>query len=285
MAAEIGLVVDVALAVGYRLAWPWGRASGGKAGLPVGEHLLGVVEPLGEIAAEAAAEEGGQRLAGAGIEEVGVDGDLVVDLRGIAAAIAKAGQGAGGHLVERGGNRIPLGEVVVAGRGRPQRQEGVEIAGGAGADVVSRRGNQREVEEHQLQRIVGATAADRDVVGLDVAVGDSQPVEDGGHADQVGPKPLEEFGVEPALLPQAAAQGFDATARAVGIGRPHQEALKHADLRGVDILHDPLVAVAGELLEHLGLGPHPLVVFGGGGGFEDELRGRLLIATIAAADE
>jgi hypothetical protein len=42
----------------------------------------------------------------------------------------------------------------------------------AGRDVVGRRAAQREVEQHQLQ-LAGAVFGDADVLGLDVAVGDT----------------------------------------------------------------------------------------------------------------
>jgi hypothetical protein len=80
--------------------------------LPLRKHLFRVVEPQRQVAAEGTTEEDSQPLSEAGVEEVRVDRDLVVDLRGVAAAIAPSRKGAGRHLMERGRHGIPLGVVV-----------------------------------------------------------------------------------------------------------------------------------------------------------------------------
>ncbi len=171
------------------------------------EHFVGVVEALIHIAPEGLAEEGRKAIAQAGIETLGLQGDLAGKVRGIALGVAPDGLGARGEFVERDRDGVALGVEIPA---LAQGQEGIKIAVGARADLLNRRAGQGEVEKHEVQLVPAAHHAHRDVVGLDVAVGDTLLFQIAHGADQIVAEALEQVDVEAALDAQAVAQGLDA---------------------------------------------------------------------------
>ena len=170
------------------------------------------------------AEERHQRLAECRVEQLLVDGRLALDLRRLAAAVAPLRQRAGGQLEEGHGGGVSLGVQVPP---LPQGQHRVEVALGAGLDVLGRRAGQREVEQDQVQLVAPADRPDADVVGLDVAVRDALLLQVLDDLQQVLAEPLEQIDVQPALLAQPLAQRL-------WPGRPQQQARLAADLERLD---------------------------------------------------
>ena len=256
-----------------------------EAGLPFGEHLLGVVEAEGDVAAEGAREEAGKRRAEIGVEEIGVDRRLGVDERRIAAAVPPLRQAPRSHLVERGGDGVALGVAVKPGRRAAEGEERIEVADGAGADVFLRHRGEGEIEEDDLEGVIAAHPADGDVVGLDVAVGDPLLLEVADDVDEVFAEALEELDVEAALLADPAGEGLDPLVVGVGEDWPHEEAGMVADRHLLHEGHDPRVAVLRQGAKRGRFGAEPLGMLGKESDFEDQLLAGGVAPREGAGDE
>ena len=106
------------------------------------------------------------------------------------------------HLIERNCRRESL-SLQVPSRRLAEGQEWVEIAGGAGADVLWAASRQGEVEEHQVQGIAAADGGDPDVVGLDVAVSDAFAFEDDYGFQEILAEAFKQIKAEPTFLSQS----------------------------------------------------------------------------------
>jgi hypothetical protein len=235
-----------------------------EAVAPRAEHLLGVVEPLGDVPAEGLAEERGQPLPQARVEQLGIDGGLLVEMGRVGRAVAPPGKRPGRQLVQGDGRGVALGVEVPAGR-LSQGQKRVEIPGGARPDVVRGRPRQGEIEEHHMQRVPPADHPHGDVVGLDVPMGDPLLLEVVQHVEQVHAEALEVIDLEPALLAQPLAECLDAVLVLVDQHRAHEEAGVLSDDDLLAELDDMLVP---ELGEDLGLVPDAGILLGVAGGLE-----------------
>ena len=234
---------------------------------PLAEHLFGVVEALGRVPAEGSGEERREAFPQVGVELLGVDRDFAIQVRRIGLAVAPYGQRAGGQLVERHPGRVAFG-VEVPARRLAQREQGVEVALGAGVDIFGGRAGEGKIEEHQVQLVAAPDLPDRDVVGLDVAVADALLFEVVDHTEEVLAEPLEQVDVEPALLAAPMAEGFDAFFLGADEDGPHEEGRSIADFDGLGQFDDVLVA---EFLQHFGFIGEPFVVLRLAGHLEDIL--------------
>ena len=242
----------------------------GKDVPPGPQHLFGVVEPLGDVAAQGLGEEFGERLAqGRWIEQLGVDRDLGVgaQVRRVGRAVTPLGQRTGGQFVQRDRGSVSFG-VQIPPRGLAERQQRVEITGRSGADVVGRRPGEREVEQDQVELLSASDHAHGDVVRLDVAMGDALFFEMVDHAQQVFAEALQQVDVQPAFFAQPMAKCLDQAFIAVGEHGTHQEAEVLADLHRPDQIDDARVPQL-VLAQQIGFVLQPRVVFGIVGGFQD----------------
>ena len=178
--------------------------------LPPGrEHLLGIVEPLGDVRGgrpsgrRAAAPSRRPGSNASGLMVISVPGGRC---EGSVVPSPHCGKRARGQLVERHGGGVALG-VQVPARRLAQRQQRVEVAGGPGADVLGRRAGEREIEEHDVQLVAPAHHAHRDVVRLDVAVRDALFLQVVDHVQQVFAEALQEVDVQAGPPCAAAGRG------------------------------------------------------------------------------
>src|SRR5438309_1641317 len=90
-----------------------------------------------------------------------------------------------------------------------------------------------------MQLIPAADGPDADVVGLEVAVGDTLLLQILDDLQQVLAEPLEQIDVQPALLPQPLAERLRP-------GRPQEQAWLTADRERLDVLDDVLMPQLGQ---------------------------------------
>ena len=231
---------------------------------PFPEHLLGVIEALGDVATERLAEELGEPLPQACVEKFRIDADLAVEVRRVGGAVPPARQRPGGQLMEGRGRRVALG-VKVPAWGLAQGEQRVEVSRGPGPDVVGRGPRQGEIEEHDVQGVATPDHPHGDVVGLDVPMGDALLLEVIHDVEQVHAESLEMLEVEASFLAKTLAEGFDPILALVDEDWPHQEGGVFADLDKLAEFDDVLVP---ELLENLGFVLDASVLLGVARGLE-----------------
>ena len=187
--------------------------------------------------------------------------------------------------MERGGDGVALGIAIKPGRRAAEGEERIEVADRAGADVFLRDRGEGEIEEDDLEGVIAADAADGDVVGLDVAVGDPLLLEMADDVDEVFAEALEELDVEAALLADPAGEGLDPLVVGVGEHRPHEEAGMVADRHFLHEGDDPRVAVLRQGAKRGRFGTEPVGMVGEEGDFEDQLLAGGVAAREGAGDE
>ena len=240
-----------------------GQTAGGRAEhrLPGLEHLLGVVEAFLRVAAERSAKEFGERFAEVRVvEPLGVDRGFAFHHGRIGLAVVPNGQVSRGHLVQRDGGREPFG-VQIPARRLAQGQEGIEVTGGSGPDVLGAAAGQGEIEQDQVQRIAAADGRDADVVRFDVAVGDALALQQNHRLQEIVAEPLEQIETEPALFLESRAQ------RLVP-GLVQQQGDSIGKLKNFVAAHDQRTV---QFLEHLAFVADTVVVVGIDGDLDDKL--------------
>ena len=245
-----------------------GRGAGGalEDATPGAQQLLGIVVPVRGGAGQGLGEEGAQRGLRGGREEIGLQRHLGLGELGGRLAVAPARQAAHRHLVKGDGGGEALGVQVPALLGA-QAQEGVEVGGGAGLEVVRRRAGEREVEQHQRQA-AAAVAGDADVVGLDVTVHHRVLLEQAHGVEQL---------LAPALqhVQRQATGCLDALGKGFVAGTLEQQRGAPGHGGAATQLHDVGVA---QLAQGLGLGLQVVVV----GGIHRDLEHQLFVAAVRA---
>ena len=231
---------------------------------PFPEHLLGVIEALGDVPTERLTEELGEPLPRACVEKFRINADLAVEVRRVSGAVPPARQRPGGQLMEGRGRRVALG-VKVPAWWLTQGEQWVEIPLGPGSDVVGRGPSQREIEEHNVQGVATPDHPHGNVVGLDVPMGDALLLEVIHDVKQVHAESLEMLEVEASFLAKTLAKGFDPILVLVDEDWTHKEGGVFADLDRLAEFNNMLVP---ELLEHLGFVPDASVLLRIARGFE-----------------
>ena len=178
-----------------------------------------------------------------------VDGDLACEVRRVGGAVTPSRQRPGGQLMEGRGCRVTLG-VKVPAWGLAQGEQRVEVSRGPGPDVLGRGPRQREIEEHHVQGVAPPDHPHRNVVRLDVPVGDALLLEVIHDVEQVLTESLEMLDVEAPFLAQPLAERLDPILALIDEDRPHEKGGMFADLGKLAEFDNVLVP---ELLEHLGL--------------------------------
>ena len=140
-------------------------------------------------------------------------------MRGIALAVAPAGQDAGRHLVERHGGRVPLGLEVPAA-GPAIEQEGVEVGLGADEEVLGRGARRARSRRGPGGARRCGPSGHADVVRLDVAVGDAGALQLVDGLEQVLAEPLEQLQPQAPLLAEPLGERLLA-----GVGEQEPEAV------------------------------------------------------------
>ena len=176
----------------------WRHLALGKDRAPRAQHVFGVVEALAVVALQGLEEERGEALARDRVEDIALDAGLDLEHGRGGLPIAPYRRLTDRHLVERDGQREAFG-IQVPARRPSQRQERVEVRVRAGRDVVGRRAAQREVKQHKLQ-LAAAIFGDADVLGLDVAMGDTFGFEVVRRFDQLFTEALQHVERQPPLL-------------------------------------------------------------------------------------
>ncbi len=184
-------------------------------------HLSETVEPLVDVSVEGAVEEGGEFVPERRIEEVyGEGGSGIVGGARVGHAVAPHRSPPRGHFVQGDRCRVAL-RVVVVPWAALSTEVRVEIGACTGLDVQLRCLGEREVEEHELRRPVGA-AVDAEVVGFEVPVTHSLGLELVERREQVPSIAFEVVVAEFPLGSQQLAQG-----PALRIGAPRVLEVEH----------------------------------------------------------
>ena len=232
---------------------------------PGAQHVTGIVEPLAEIAGQRPCEESGERPSHHRIEDLALDGHLLVEHRWRAGTVSPARGLANSHLVERDGRREAFGVEIPSFAGA-QRQKGIEVGRRAGGQAFGGSATQRKVEQHELQ-LAAARRGDADVVRLDVAVDDGLVLKVANRLDEFLAEAGQHLERQPALFPELererpVASALEQQRRAPG----HRERLPVFDDVGM-----------AQFGQRFALGLHVIAVGGVVGDLEDEfLVGRVL---------
>ena len=211
---EGGVVGDgeVVVGVGMRRRVR-GLSRGFECLVPRPVHLLGATEALLDIGLQCLREERSEASGCGSVEHRLVDRRWRVDHGGVGSAVAVDRLRARGEL-EQGDS----GGVAVGGRipSLAAFEERVDVAGGAGLDAFDGCRRQREVEQHEVERVLLAAWRDAEVLRLDVAVGAAHLFEVPEGEQQIFAPPFGEFGAD-GSAGEAARQG--AALAEVGAGR------------------------------------------------------------------